>query len=59
MVHHQDEGHELTLKQLYPTLTESELQVAGENLDQYLQLALRIWQRLSEKNQRAISNFEP
>jgi hypothetical protein len=35
-----------TLRDLYPTLTDEQLREAEENLDQYLNLAWRIYDRL-------------
>lgn len=34
------------LRKLYPTLTDEELRIAGENLDAYLQLAWEIFQEM-------------
>ncbi|MBI4095178.1 MAG: hypothetical protein HY435_03230 [Candidatus Liptonbacteria bacterium] len=36
------------LRKLYPGLTEDELQAAGDRLDEYLDLALRIYERLRQ-----------
>lgn len=35
-----------TIRDLYPDLTESELTIAGDNLEQYLLLMLRIFERI-------------
>ena len=34
-----------TLREVYPTLSEADLKTAEENLDRYLQLAWRIYER--------------
>jgi hypothetical protein len=36
-------------KELYPTLTEEELQIARENLDAYLELAWEIYEEIQER----------
>jgi hypothetical protein len=36
-----------TLKELYPTLTDNQLKEAEENLDGYLEIVWRIYQRVS------------
>ncbi len=46
-----------TLRQLYPHLTESQLQEADENLRQYVALALRVFERL-ELDAEAWARFE-
>ena len=37
----------MTMKQLYPELPDGELKVAEENLEQYLAVVIRIYQRIS------------
>ena len=40
-----DKNHTLTIRDLYPQLSEKELEVAEANLDHYLALVLRIFER--------------
>ena len=42
----EEKGPAPTIHELYPTLTGDQLREAEENLDQYLSLALRIYERL-------------
>jgi hypothetical protein len=46
-----------TLHQLYPHLTEAQLVEAGENLKQYVALALRVFEGL-EQDPKAMARFE-
>ena len=43
------ENQAITIKQLYPSLSEAELKVAEENLTAYLALVLRIYRRLERE----------
>ena len=38
--------HSVTINDLYPNLSEEKLQVAEENLNQYLEVVLRIYERI-------------
>jgi hypothetical protein len=38
--------HRISIKDLYPNLSEEELRIAEENLDQYLEVVLRIYERI-------------
>ena len=38
--------HRISIKDLYPNLSEEELRTAEENLDQYLEVVLRIYERI-------------
>jgi hypothetical protein len=44
--------NELTIRILYPNLTEVELQQADDNLEQYLLLVLRVYERLTSDPER-------
>jgi hypothetical protein len=48
---------ELTLHDLYPQLTDTELQDAARRLDQYLSIAFRIWSRI-EADPQALAGVE-
>jgi hypothetical protein len=48
---------EKTLRQLYPHLSDSELEEANENLRQYVALAIRVFERL-ELDPDAWARFE-
>ena len=37
----------ITMKQLYPQLPDGELKIVEENLEQYLAVVIRIYQRIS------------
>jgi hypothetical protein len=39
---------EITLRGLYPHLSEEELQIAAENFDRYLELAVRMYDRIRQ-----------
>jgi hypothetical protein len=43
------ENQTITIKQLYPNLSEAELKIAEENLTAYLALVLRIYTRLEQE----------
>jgi hypothetical protein len=43
------ENQSITIKQLYPTLSKTELKIAEENIQAYLELVLRIYQRLEQE----------
>jgi len=45
------------LRQLYPHLTEFQLEDAERNLDDYIAVALRIWTRI-ESGPEALAHFE-
>lgn len=47
---------EVTLRELYPHLTEAELQDVERRLDDFLVLALRIWTRI-ESDPQALAKF--
>lgn len=38
----------MTIKDLYPNLSDGELKEAEENLDRYLELVLRIYNRIND-----------
>ena len=40
------EDREITIRDLYPHLADEELQVAEENLERYLELELRVYERI-------------
>ena len=40
---------EITIASLYPRLSENQLQDAEETIEQYLQLALRIYERIRQE----------
>jgi len=44
----------VTIKQLYPELTEKELQEAVQNIDDYLHVVVRIHERLEREKQEAV-----
>jgi hypothetical protein len=48
---------EITLRGLFPDLTEADLSKAEANLDEYLALAFRIWTRL-QVDPEALAAFE-
>jgi hypothetical protein len=48
---------EISLRELYPELRETELQDAERRLDDYLALAFRIWTRI-QSDPEALANFE-
>ena len=39
-------NRDITVRDLYPDLTDEELQVAEENLERYLELKLRVYERI-------------
>jgi hypothetical protein len=41
-----DKEPEVTIRELYPTLSNTELEAAEENLERYLELVLRIYERI-------------
>ena len=41
-----DKEPEITIRALYPTLSDTELETAEENLERYIELALRIYERI-------------
>jgi len=43
-----DPERELTIRDLYPHLSDDELKVAEENLEKYVELALRIYLRIAD-----------
>lgn len=43
-----------TIKQLYPGLTERELQEAVQNIDDYLLVVVRIYERLEREKQEIV-----
>jgi hypothetical protein len=49
--------HEITLRDLFPTLAETDLPKAEANLDEYISLAFRIWTRL-KADPEALAAFE-
>lgn len=50
------EDHLVTFRHLYPSLDEEELKEAVENFDRYLELAIRIYERL-ERDPEALAAF--
>lgn len=42
------ENHPTTIRELYPHLSDSQLKEAAENLDRYLEVALRIYERIRQ-----------
>jgi hypothetical protein len=51
-----DNTPELTILDLYPQLTENELAEAEDNLERYLTLVLRIFERLELETNARTSN---
>lgn len=52
-----DPQREITLRQLYPDLSEEDLKEAERRLHDYLAAALRIWTRI-HSDPEALANFE-
>ena len=48
---------EVTLREIFPQLTDAQLQDAERRLDEYLALAFRIWTRI-ESDPQALAEFE-
>lgn len=46
-----------TIRELYPNLSEKELAEAEENLDQYLLVILRIFERLERESEDTAENL--
>ncbi len=44
--HHQSNPRAITIRDLYPHLTEEQLQEAEEHLTRYIELSLRIYERI-------------
>jgi hypothetical protein len=47
----------ITLRRLYPHLNERDIKTAEENLDRYLELALRVYERIRQ-DPLAYTNFQ-
>ena len=47
----------ITLRRLYPHLNERDIKTAEENLDRYLELTLRVYERLRQ-DPSAYANFQ-
>lgn len=41
-----DKKPEVTVRELYPTLSNTEIEAAEENLERYIELVLRIYERI-------------
>ena len=48
---HLEQASDTAIRELYPELPSDELIEAEENLNRYLELALRIWRRIESENQ--------
>ena len=49
---------ELTIRDLYPDLSEEELKIAEENLERYLELVVRIFKRIEAEKKSRPPDFD-
>ena len=54
-----DSNPTLTIRDLYPHLTEKELEDAKDNLDRYLALVLRIFERMEVETNPQVDQLTP